>query len=441
MNTSLKEWIDQLNQPHLLEGIDLLSSEQQNRFLTQLKRYSPLTLKMQRELLLKPPVDLLSIQPLTNVSFSGSKEDRERGEELLSKGKASCLILAGGQGSRLQQGPKGLIPITRILHKSFLQLFCEKVKAASFRYGHAFPLYIMTSFLNHQVIEQFLKQHDFFGLSKDQVVLFQQELLPFLDETGNWLLEQPGTLAEGPCGNAQSIEKMISLEILQMLSQKGIDSLQVIFIDNPLADPFDSNALGLKERLHLDVVIKGVKRESKEEKMGVLIEQDGHLQVLEYSELPSSLAALCPYSSTGLLCFSISSLLNLYLNHHVELPFHIANKTTKIQDPKTKAEKIVPVYKYEQFLFDLLPFFKQTAALIYPREEIYAPLKNATGDRSLFAVQEALLAFDKKVLSQLTGSLLGPIEIELDPAFYYPDTALKQRWEGKRIEKGGYIAP
>ena len=51
----------------------------------------------------------------------------EPGLELLRNGKVGCLIVAGGQGSRLGfDGPKGMFPITPIKKKTLFQVFQKK---------------------------------------------------------------------------------------------------------------------------------------------------------------------------------------------------------------------------------------------------------------------------------------------------------------------------
>ena len=430
MKKEILEHIENLNLPQLKQGFETLSTEQCREFLVQLRKYPLDLLTQQRHFLTHPTSPIAATAPWQNAHFSGSLEDRQRGEELLSQGKAACLILAGGQGSRLNQGPKGFIPATAIKKKSLLQFFCERVRAASQRYGQKLPLCIMTSPLNHTEIEAFLNARRFFGLAIDQVILFEQSTLPFVEDSGNWLLEKPGKLAEGPAGNGEALERMHTLGILKEWQDKGIDSLNAIFIDNPLADPFDAELIGFHHRLQLEVTAKAVQRISAEEKMGVLADIDGRLHILEYSELPAN-APSFPYLNTGLFCFSIPWVQHLYDTLKVTLPWHLARKTMGT----------TAIWKYEKFLFDLLALSKRTGALIYPREESYAPLKNATGDKSLETVSQALLHFDRKVFEGLSGKKLDVGTFELDPVFYYPDEALKKKWKGQSLKEGGYVIP
>jgi UDP-N-acetylglucosamine pyrophosphorylase len=50
------------------------------------------------------------------------------------------------------------------------------------------------------------------------------------------------------------------------------------------------------------------------------------------------------------------------------------------------------VFKCETFQFDLLDYTDRSAAILYPRESTYAPIKNASGDKSPDTARAAFLA-------------------------------------------------
>lgn len=183
----------QFGQGQLNAGLNTLSLQQQEAFLSQLNKYDASILKKQRDSLFhkrKPSPDL---EPLKRFERAGSATDIGEGERLIEEGKVACLILAGGQSSRLESaGPKGIFPISPVKGKTLFQLFFEKTLAASRKANRSLPLAIMTSPLNGSETRSYLESNGWFGLDAAQVDLFSQEMLPFMDDRGNWLLEAPG---------------------------------------------------------------------------------------------------------------------------------------------------------------------------------------------------------------------------------------------------------
>jgi UDP-N-acetylglucosamine/UDP-N-acetylgalactosamine diphosphorylase len=200
--------------------------------------------------------------------------------------------------------------------------------------------------------------------------------------------------------------------------EQGIESLIVLPIDNPLADPFDAALCGDHVLNHREVTIKAIERSDPSEKVGVLVSWKGKLAVQEYSELPEDFEA--PLAHIGLFCFSF-----LFIEKvaEVELPWHLARKNYGNQK----------IWKFERFLFDVLAHTQKAGVVVYPREDVYAPLKNLEGRQSLETVQQALVAFDKRLVADLTKMPEPGHLIELDPAFYYLSPDHKKNWQGKTL--------
>ena len=66
----------------------------------------------------------------------------------------------------------------------------------------------------------------------------------------------------------------------------GVEIVNIVPVDNPLADPFDWELSGYLQALSLDLVVKAVFRDDPEESVGVLVEKNGKICVVEYTEIP-----------------------------------------------------------------------------------------------------------------------------------------------------------
>ncbi|HSX12744.1 MAG TPA: UTP--glucose-1-phosphate uridylyltransferase, partial [Rhabdochlamydiaceae bacterium] len=226
-----------------------------------------------KETLFAPKDKIEDFEPLRTFDFAGNPHDITTGEALIAEGKVGCLILAGGQGSRLGLSmPKALINVSFAKSKSLLQLFCEKTVAASKKVKRPLNLALMTSPLNHAEIEYTLHKNHYFGLQQGQISLFSQNMLPFLDTYGNPILQPAGNYAEGPDGNGGALKAFYESGIWQQWQEQGVEYLNLVLIDNPLADPFDPNLTGYHAGRDLEVTIKSVLREKEEEKVGIIVE-------------------------------------------------------------------------------------------------------------------------------------------------------------------------
>jgi len=428
-----------------------LTNDQQATLEDQLRRISIATLKKQKRLIQQERASTIdTFDPFDDVIYSGNKENQSLGQQLIREGRLGSLLLAGGQGTRLQcSGPKGAYPISVIKHKSLFQLCAEKVKAASKSAERLLNFAIMTSPENDGETRSFFQQHDLFGLDPSQLSFFVQESLPCLDAEARLMLKTPFEVSCGADGNGHSLLRFAHSGILDRWMQQGIEYLHVIPVDNPLADPFDGELLGFHHREGLEITFACTERFNPEEKVGVLVKQKGSCMIVEYSEMPEKEKnrrrkdgrLKHGYAHLGLFCFSLSFLGHL-ASTEKSLPLHKGWKTAYFVDDKGRSHlSPEPIaWKFETFIFDWLLQTRQVAALVYPREQRFAPLKNLTGVHSPKTVRESLQESDKKVIQALTGFPPPDFPFELTADFYYPTSALQEKWQGK-IVTTSYVEP
>src|SRR5262245_17073324 len=144
----VRQKLDSIHQGHLLRFWDRLTQEQKNYLATQIQELDCERFLEQRQLIdvkREEKENLEPREPWEDFSLSGSKVWQERGSEEIASGKVGCLLVAGGQGTRLgYEGPKGTMPITKE-GKSLFHLFSERILAKSKKYQCKIPFAIMTS--------------------------------------------------------------------------------------------------------------------------------------------------------------------------------------------------------------------------------------------------------------------------------------------------------
>lgn len=439
-----KEKLNSMGQAHLLNNWLQLTEFEKHQLLQQIDQIDIEIFHLQQRILknLSPSSSQPLIEPFLDFAKAGNAADEMLGKEYLSAGRMGCLIVAGGQGTRLHlNGPKGLYPISVIRKKSLFQIFAEKIVAAGKQVFHPLQVAIMTSPLNHSVTSTYFEAHDFFGLKKNQIDFFIQNQLPFLDDKGNLFLESMETIAVGPDGNGSSLQNLWSSGILSKWKTLGIEHLNFIMIDNPLADPFDAELLGYHIRNKNDITVKCTLKNDPNEKVGVLVKEADKVRVIEYTELSEQernsltpdgkLKHAC--ANISLFCISLSFIEKL-CREKIILPLHPAYKAVKSID-----NSIQMAWKFEHFIFDILPLTDKVQALLYPREVCFAPLKSVSGEGSPLSVQAALQAKDKEVYENLFDKKAPPEPFELAQDFYYPMPAYIETWKKRSFSNDHYL--
>jgi UDP-N-acetylglucosamine/UDP-N-acetylgalactosamine diphosphorylase len=439
-----------IEQVHVLQFWQQLSLKEKKELLEQIDRIDISIFRKQQQLLSIQKQSFPQYEPVTAIDRSGNQKDALFGKQMMADGLTGCLILAGGQGSRLRfDGPKGMFPITVVKKKSLFQLFAEKISAAGKQVGKELPLAIMTSTVNHAATIEFFEAHHFFGLNPSQLSFFSQGSLPVLDQEKRLFLESSYKIAESPDGNGGALEHFYQSGVWQNWYQRGVRVLNLILIDNPLADPFDAELFGYHHRQKNEITIKCTERKHAKEQVGLLVKNGNKFSVVEYSELPDSMrlateeecGMLFKYANLSLFCFSMESVQRYIFDRSFSMPLHKAFKEVKSvrSEGKLVSTQKSMAWKFEKFIFDLLPHASKVSALLYPRESCFAPLKNLSGQNSVETVQKALQKRDQTVFSSITGMENSASPFEISSDFYYPTSFLLSKWQGEQNVSSGYM--
>ncbi len=383
------------------------------------------------------------------------------GEAALRAGRVAAFTVAGGQGTRLgYDGPKGTFPVTPLKKKTLFQVFAEKIRAASQRYGKAIHWFIMTSHQNHVATEAFFKENKFFGLAETHVHFFRQGRMPAVDLQGKIMLESKQSIAMSPDGHGGSLRALARSGALDLMEREGIDTISYFQVDNPLVRAIDPAFIGWHLERRSEMSSKMVPKAYPEEKLGHFCVQDGKLVVIEYSDLPMEMQR--ETDSNGRLRYLAGSIAIHVLDRQfvrrmaaggegVALPFHRADKkipTIDAQGNPVKPEKANGV-KFEMFVFDALPFAKNPVVIATPRADDFSPVKNAEGvDSPKTSREDQLRQFARWLKAHgaelaTDASGLPTATIEIGPLFGYDEDSFAASWtrltEKPQITEGLYL--
>ncbi len=320
-------------------------------------------------------------------------EARKLGEDLIRRGRVAAFTVAGGQGTRLGwDGPKGSFPATAIRSISLFESMAEYIRKTELKYHAAggIPWYIMTSPINDADTRTFFEKHRYFGLNPHNVMMFPQAMMPAIDAaTGRALLESESSLALSPNGHGGSLKALWTSGAIADMRRRGIEQISYTQVDNPIVKVIDPQFLGLHALDGCEMSSKMLPKREPLEKLGNFCLVDGRMTVIEYSDLPETLAR--ETLANGELRFRAGSIaihvirvdFVASLNQSAQgfsLPFHRADKKVPYIDLETR-RSVTPgsnnAVKLETFVFDALPMTTRSIIFETDRIDEFAPIKNA----------------------------------------------------------------
>lgn len=377
-----------------------------------------------------------------------------RGAEALRAGHVGAMLVAGGQGTRLGfDHPKGMYPLGPVSGVPLFQILFEKLLAVGRRYGMTIPLFLMTSPATHAETVEFLDANNRFGLRREDLVVFCQGTMPAVDEkTGQLLLASPGELALSPDGHGGMLAAFAKSPGPQIVRDRGLRQLFYFQVDNPLAQVCDEATIGYHLLAGSEVTMQAVRKYDPAEKVGVVVDVDGRMMVIEYSDLPKEHAER--RAGDGMLelwagsiavhVFDADFLLRMSAGDG-QLPFHRARKKVPHVDAagNTVEPKEPNALKFEKFIFDLAPAAKSALVVEVDPAEAFAPLKNEPGAKtdSPEWVRKQMIAQATRWLEAAGAKVALDTPVEISPLVGYDaETVAANVKPGTIIDKATYLS-
>lgn len=386
----------------------------------------------------------------------GATEERARraaqiGEVLLGAGKVGCVLVAGGQASRLgYDGPKGAFPVGPVSGRSLFEMHGRRLRAAAKRYGCPMPWYVMTSVQNDQATRDFMKQHHFFGLPESDIFFFSQAMLPALGDDGRILLAQKDQLFLAPNGHGGVLEALSTSGALRDMEQREVDLISYFQVDNPMVRPIDPMFFGLHRLSVSAMSSKVVEKVDADEKVGVIGRIGGKLGIIEYSDLSAELRKA--KDSTGKLQFRAGNIAVHAIDRAfveeltaggLQLPWHLARKKMKFVASDGKITEDWGT-KFEAFVFDALSKSENSITLEVSRATEFSPVKNASGGDSPETARRDLCAMYASWVAGTARELPaagddGVVPVEIDPLVAESAAAFQAAGAKPSISSKGHL--
>lgn len=449
MSEAIRNQLQKFDQSHLVQFWDELSSEAQASLQQQIEA---IDLEQVGQLFrghdsaldwkeiatqAQPPnaIRLGQPSPLFLV-----EDARSAGEEALRGGKIGMLLVAGGQGSRLGfDQPKGMFPIGPISGRTLFQMLCDRLAALGQKFGRVIPLYIMTSPATDKATREYFAREGYCGLEEKQIQFFCQGQMPAVDtQSGKILMTAKDEIALSPDGHGGIISALNESGCLQDADSRGIEHFYYAQIDNPLAELCDPLLLGYHLLATSQITTQVVSKRFAKEKVGNVVAIDGKVQIIEYSDLPDSVAEQMDADGglrlwAGNIAIHVFELafLKSISQHGNGLPFHRAIKKVSFLDEAGRSvSPLEPnATKFERFVFDLLPLADRALVVEGDASRVFAPVKNADGasvDTPELA-RQAILRLHQEWLEEAGARIDDGVRVEIHPRWALDEAEVDEK--------------
>ncbi len=327
----------------------------------------------------KTEVDLSSVEEVPYVLKSELDLDAvsEAANNAVHSGEVAVVLMAGGQGTRLEHpGPKGTFSFEGV---SLFELQARQILSFKNAQGELnVHWYIMTSDINHEETLAFFKEHNYFAVPVENIHFFKQEHFPPLTKDGKLMLTAEKDIMLTPNGNGGIFSSLKNSGMLAEMEKSGVKHVFMNNVDNVVVKVLDPALVGLHVTENNDITSKSITPKPGES-VGRLAVMNGDKGVVEYTELPAGSEDKFTNANIGIHMYSMD-FLNKAANG--DMPYHLALKKLEHLDDDLNVVK-EEVLKFEKFYFDAFKYAVKHNTLQVDRTGEFSPLKNKAGNDSI----------------------------------------------------------
>lgn len=293
----------------------------------------------------------------------------EEGKKIVENGKYGVIILAGGQGSRLgHQGPKGTYMLDLgDTKKSIFQIHIENIM----KYRNDINVFIMTSSENNDETILYFQENNYFGYNPKLIHFFEQSDRPLLNYKRKPIIKE-GKILKASSGHGDLYDAIVKEK--SVIEKIGIQYLLVTNVDNILSNLIDYDFIG--SSINNDITAKSVEKIDSSEKVGLYVEKDNKLTIIEYTEISEELREKRDehglYLKTSNIMNQILSWEFIKRSSEEDIEYH----------EQFKEKNGLKFIKEEKLLFDTFYLAKKYKVFLVERSEEFAPIKSAEGKDS-----------------------------------------------------------
>lgn len=259
------------------------------------------------------PLQEGDIQPLPREGTPEYEDCRARGEEAFRKGQVAGLVVAGGAGTRFGGGVKGLVQVAG--GRSFLDFKLREARELGKRFGRPVPMALMTSYLTHEEIAEYLADHRL----QENVFLFRQRMLPRLTSSGELYRDAEGKPSFAPSGHGDVFRALSESGVGDELRRRGVRCVYFSNVDN-LGATLDPVVIGLHLKQGKDMTVEVTPRENPSGTLdagAAPVRLKGQLQLVEKVD-PTQHG----FISTNNITFNLEAM----IGQEVPIPYRVVSK-------------------------------------------------------------------------------------------------------------------